>query len=278
MRAVEPTHPLKSFRYRCDKHFHLDDVTVDEEKAVRYGLLTTIGEEITAYIGTYHHTPRGRVLEVRKLPSKTRRILTKHGHGGQSQNRLMRLQQESVDAVIKTAQELAVAAFIKDDAALVLGLIVAGTGKKKLRVAEGLDKRLPYLGLLTINETDTPETIFAAAQALIRREEFDAEAARLAPFFDSLTHSDELAVYGEKETLAALQGRQLRTVFLCGDGDAARLKEAKEAATAASCTVHYFARDSPAGDRMHMLTGWIGGLRWFAASDPDQQLDDEKAE
>ena len=274
LKEIIPAQPIKHYLYRCDKRFHLDGLVLEQKEGNSYGLLSVVGEKLVVYEGCFHETEAGnKTLRVKKLANKVQRILTKHCHGGQSQNRLMRLQEESVDAVIKVAQELLVKTFIQDNVVKIKGLLIAGTGQKKLQIAQGLDKRLPFLGMLAMEEHESPESLFSKAESLIKKDEYDAEAKVLDEFLQDIRLGKGKAVYGVKETLEALKTGELKTLYICKDKDEREEKESEgkqeikkleELARAIGCEIYWFTQDSPTGSEVHKLSGHIAGLRWYA--------------
>jgi peptide subunit release factor 1 (eRF1) len=239
--------------------------------------MVLVGEQIELY------TAAADGSDVRHLTRETQRILTRHRHGGQSQNRLARLQTESVDAYMDKAHSLAHKHFVTvpsgsggpsgGEVATIAGLVIAGSAHKRLHICAGLHPLLQrlYLGTVSANgEQDTVQELFKKAQPLMRSKLQEQEDAQLQCFFDALERAAGVAVYGPSETQAALERGDLETLFVhsslspssTGAG-AAAAQQVEALAASLGTSVKHYSGTTQLGQRLVTLSGRLAGIRWF---------------
>ncbi|XP_037775604.1 eukaryotic peptide chain release factor subunit 1-like [Penaeus monodon] len=92
--------------------------------------------------GDHHTIARGTIQNYEIVFDKYVAIANKHGHGGQSQNRFMRLAEQSRVLHLKIILERLAEIFLdEENKCLVEKVIVAGPGPMKLQLLEHLPKR-----------------------------------------------------------------------------------------------------------------------------------------
>ncbi len=137
---------------------------------------------------------------------------SKHGRGGQSANRFMRLAEEARHAYVGKVSEAAASTFLgvaDGGKANVRGLILAGSAEMKSLLTERLDKRLKsivikhvdvaYGGMAGFNQAIELASDCMANVRLVQEKQIISE------FFDFLARHPEKACLGPSETLKALE-------------------------------------------------------------------------
>lgn len=219
---------------------------------------------------------KGTVLKC--LYRKGQRLPNRHCRGGQSQNRIMRLREEAIEAYIKLAHELALHYFIdaKTSQPSVSGLILAGPGNKKRLLRDVLDQRLKpiCLGTLSMDDQDTIQGVVERASTMIQAQDRAEENKALEPFLQAVELQNGLAVYGKKHTLRALRQAMLKEVYLAEEADEKLVDEVNEQAKANGVTIVTFCQLSQAGSAATRMGGQVCGLRWYPADPSEDEYEE----
>ncbi len=206
-----PPRPIKRNWYRCDSMFYIQEIEHLYRSYDNYGiilvngqcgdffLLSASGEEAAVMIGQFHT-----------------RLQRAHGRGGQSQNRIARLQQESVWEYLKKLNDQAMKHFwdTKDNTSKVKGLILVGTGSKKDELLKGpLDTRLRQLVVLN--------TTCEAVDKSLLLELPNAVDPQWLRFTEMVVRQPDLLLFGAEEVVAALEAGTIKCLYVADD----KLKE-----------------------------------------------------
>lgn len=142
--VIEPPRDIKIFTYNCGGKFKYEEI--DELFKVPtqlFGVMQIYGEEFI--ISTCNE-----FSELKTIVKKSTKVQKKQGHGGQSQNRIARLRDESIHNYLKLAAEKANDAYKHNNVPTINGLLIIGAGFKK-------DAIIPYLNINVYIEVVTKD-------------------------------------------------------------------------------------------------------------------------
>lgn len=193
------------------------------------------------------------LFEVTKTTRK--KLPRTHRRGGQSQNRIARLRDEAINNYLTKINEACIDTFIDTNTTLpnIEGLIIIGSGNKKIQLESKLDARLKniHLGTFTSERLDY-ETITDTVSKSIRQK----NKLLVKSVFDT---PDKLQ-YGKKEVIDNLKTGLLETIILTPDMNDELDKSndnIKELCEQYSCNMHIIFEEE--------LVKWgsIIGKRWY---------------
>lgn len=134
--------------YKCDKHFHLDNILEMYKSETKYGMVFVNG---STYL-IYKIIKSGNHIQEIKLTDKKIKLAKKHNKGGQSQVRFSRLREESHNNYINIVSERIIQCFKYENLEY---LFIIGNGEKKKLLYENILVK-EYFGtiikMITINE------------------------------------------------------------------------------------------------------------------------------
>ena len=133
---IEPYKPINTSLYLCDNKFHTEVLSELLQADDKFGFIVMDGQ------GTLFGSVSGNTRTV--LHKFTVDLPKKHGRGGQSALRFVRLREEKRHNYVRKVAEVAVQNFITNDKVNVKGLILAGSAdfKTDLAKSELFDPRL----------------------------------------------------------------------------------------------------------------------------------------
>ena len=208
--TVKPIKDLRTKRYWCDSTFHLEPLKEMVKPSNAYGLITIDKSEATTAILV------GKRYEI--LGHFTSGVSGKMRAGGQSAARFERLREEAEQEFYKRISQKANAAFMPYGDKLA-GLIIGGPGMTKNFFVEKdmLDYRMKgkVLGLIDTGYTDESgiRELVQKSDTLLKDTDLMKEKALMEKFFSELA-KDQLAAYGEKEVMQALELGQVDRVLV----------------------------------------------------------------
>ena len=198
---IIPPKPITTFLYRCDDHFHIDilkDMLKEEEEV---GVISIDTSE--AGLGIISGD---RIYVVDVLTSG---VGGKHRQGGQSARRFERLREAEINEFYRRVARHAAKIFLEDHN--VKKLIISGPGiaKEDFYRGEYLDYRLQkkVIGLVDTGyagEEGVRETI-QRGKSLLQDVRYVEEREMVERFLSEVSRGGELAVYGLKPVLKALE-------------------------------------------------------------------------
>lgn len=213
--SIEPPEPVAVRLYRCDQVFVLEPLQDMVREREVYGFILVDRQE--ADIGAL----KGKKIEPLKhleslVPGKTSK-------GGWSQARYARVREGLLNDFLKEVGEVASAKFkgLKD----LKGVVIAGPGPTKNEFAEGdflvYDIKNKVLGVVDISYTGDSgfKEALARSEEILKEASVVREKKILDNFFSELSKSSGLAVYGLKETVAALENGNIETLLLVENKD-----------------------------------------------------------
>jgi len=204
--AIEPLYPLNVSIYRCDSEFLLDPLLEQGKVKEKYGLVTIDGKEATIAI----------------LEGNTTRILkrlttvgpSKSTKGGSSAARYQRFVEELIEDYYKRVGES------MDETLLPAGIkkvIVGGPGpvKENFLKMKPFNYQFQILAVLDTGYVDDYGIQELARKSIdiIAEEKAKKQKKLLEQFFGEVAKNG-LAVYGAKETIAAMNEGKVATLLL----------------------------------------------------------------
>lgn len=207
----EPPEPLNLAVYHCDNKFHLESIQDMLQNEDTYGFLVVDGNSATIA------TVRGNTINIKStlhtnLIGKTRR-------GGSSSNRYREIRHNERVHYAKRVAEEVCRMFIDPQTTLpgVLGIVLAGSADFKDVVGEYLDQRLARIILGSIDVAYGGKSgLFQAIElssSLINNQTLMYETSILQEFFKRV-ETNNLVVYGEKNTMSAIEQGAVKNLIL----------------------------------------------------------------
>lgn len=203
-----PPRPVTRFHYRCDNHFHLDELLALYAQKAYHALVLISGKEVRYY----------KVAENETVCLKTQKVElpNRHHKGGQSSVRFARLTEEKRGVFVSKVVEEITQRFSKQGRCTVETLILAGPGELKEKVAKELT-------LFQIKLIDTPEIQDNTIHEVLKQCDFNKmddreEKKALEEFHDLLRQNPDRLVFGAKEVSLYSEAGLLSKV-LGGDGE-----------------------------------------------------------
>lgn len=209
-----PNNPIRVSLYRCDNRFHTDHLHEIMENHESYGFIVVKQDTASFHILT------GK--KKRTIGQFTGHITSKHGRGGQSQNRYQRLRHEEIHNFIKKIEEVALEKFIDPNTTLpnVNGIILAGGEEKLLQLKNNLDKRLSDIILATVHTQYGGRNGFNQAVGLVQDTlsnlKIVQEQKIIESFFTAI-NIDAPYCFGTLDTIHALECGALSSLILYKD-------------------------------------------------------------
>ena len=197
-----PPKPIRQFKYYCDKKFRIDLIEDLYEKHEDYGILYLNGCEFTFYCLNGYD-----LYEVTKTTRK--KLPRTHRRGGQSQNRFARLHDEAIHNYLVKINEACLDVFINEDTSLpnIKGMVIIGSGNKKMQFQTVLDSRLKtiVLGVFTSERLD-----YQVALEVIQKFTREKNISLVKEVFDC---GGKLS-YGEKEVIENVENGLMEMIIL----------------------------------------------------------------
>jgi peptide chain release factor subunit 1 len=203
--SLEPPQPLKVGIYRCDSRFFLEPLENLLEKKDSYGVLVMDGRDATLAV------VKGTSLNiVKKLHSTAHQKINK---GGQSQRRYQRLIEEQIEKYYGRVGVAMDEYFLNT----VKSVMVGGPGptKENFLKMSPFNYQIKILGPVDTGYTDEygiREVMERSGDLLAEQEAIKEK--RLVDRFIKAVINDDLATYGIKQVMDAINSKQADTVLL----------------------------------------------------------------
>ncbi|MCL4324745.1 MAG: peptide chain release factor aRF-1 [Candidatus Thermoplasmatota archaeon] len=262
--VIEPPEPLNTYMYRCDSHFILDPLLDMVHEPETWGLIVIDRKEVTFGL------LRGKRVE--PLRNKQSQVPSKHGMGGQSAHRFERLIEHAAHEFFVRCGDMATELFLphKDN---LKGILVGGPGAtKEFFIKEGflhyeLQKKVvePLFDVGYTDEYGLRELVEKASNTL-HGLEVTAEKKLIQQLLSEIRKQrDSLAIYGLKETKAAMQAGAVKTLLV---SEALKDKELVtslfELASANGAEVRMISSESEEGEMLLKAFGGLAAIMRYA--------------
>lgn len=253
--AIEPQQPLELRLYRCDQLFILDPLKDMLEPSHVYGLVVIDSREAT--IGLL----KGKLIDV--ISSSSSFVPGKFKAGGQSAARFARVREGLLLSFLKGVGLKATEAFRKIKN--LKGVIVGGPGPVKNDFIDILPNEIKnkILGIKDIAYTDESglNELVDASKDIILEKELQEEKEVMDRFLERLGKG-KLAVYGGKETDAALKMGALDTLLISEKMDPKKIEDYLEVAKKYDTHFVVISDKTREGIQLVELGGIAGILRY----------------
>ena len=190
---VYPPQEIKRFIYNCGKTFDVDYINslfIPSKK--RYGVIQIYGEDSIIQV-----CDENAILKT--LNTKSTKLQRRHGRGGQSQNRIARLRDESIHEYLKSVGEKINSAYITDGVPNVTDVLILGHGLKKSQIIEYRPETLQNLPI-NVESKPREDPITPYLQRFIDsrvRNEYSSDLQEIETLLQS---NPDLLVFGAELT------------------------------------------------------------------------------
>lgn len=208
--TIAPVQELKTKLYWCDSSFHLDPLEEMIKPTDIYAVVTIDKREATIAL------LKGKKYDI--LGKFTSGVPGKERAGGQSAPRFQRLREEAEKEFFKRVSEKLNNIFAEYEDKL-KGIIVAGPGitKNEFLEREALDYRLKKKVIGTLDASYTDESgireVMQKSDELLKEADYTKERKIVIEFFEEVS-KENLATYGEKETIEAIETGKAKIVLV----------------------------------------------------------------
>ena len=211
----EPFKPINKSMYLCDNKFHVEPLKVLLATDEKYGFVIIDGNGLLIAALT------GDNKEI--LSSFTVELPKKHGRGGQSAARFGRLRLEARHNYLRKVTETMHKFFLKDNKAIVQGLIIAGNADFKNKLYD-INLLSPVLKKIIINVLDISyggenglNQAIELSKASLSNIKFIKEKKILAQYFEHISTMTNKYCFGIKDTITALEMGAIDTLLVWDD-------------------------------------------------------------
>ena len=253
--GIEPTLPLKSRLYRCDKEFVLDDLFEMLGVSEIYALLVMDRKE--AAIGMLE----GKRIEV--LQKMTSGVPSKVRAGGQSSQRFHRITEGLTKDFYKRIADEMKNIFYENKK--LKGILIGGPIPTKDEFLDGeylptiLQKKV--IGKIDIGGSDEAglKELVEKSQDILASQEIVQEKKLLEKFFETLGERPDFVAYKEAPVRKALEYGAVDVLFISKDYDRISAKELKKIAEDTGAKVEMISTETEEGRQFFNLAG-VGAL------------------
>jgi len=204
-----PPQPVTHFFYRCDRHFHLQDL-IPLYKSVKeeYAILLVSGKDTRFYL--YNSNV---VVCLSKLKET---LPNNHNKGGQSSNRFARIRESVVGHYIKRITEIMKNLYVKEGIFSYSGLIIAGPAETKNLVYDDETFKqffqkhtLKFLNIPQITETSIYCVIKSSLDVLS-----NLETDIFSNLEEKIVRDVDSFIFGEDAVISAFKQNLLKTIYV----------------------------------------------------------------
>ena len=131
------------------------------------------------------------------MGKKSTKLQRKHCRGGQSQNRIARIRDESIHEYLKSVGEKITTAFMTDGQPNVSDILILGHGLKKQQIIEYFPERLAQIPIIVESKPQT-DPIEPFLRRFVDSRACISLAGDLAKIEEILQHTPDLLVFGDE--------------------------------------------------------------------------------
>jgi len=253
--SVEPPIPINTRIYRCDKNFQLDILRGMLESKDIFGMLVIDSRDATIAI------LKGKTI----IP-----LITAHSHvpgkfkaGGQSSVRFARNREIARNDHFKKIADI-----MKDQLFHLEGLkgiLVGGPGPTKHDFVDSgalvTELRQKIIGIKDLSYTGDfgLQELLEKSEDVLAKEGVMEEKKLVSKFLETLARQPDLAVYGEKNTLKALEMGAVATLLLSEAMDEQKIEQFEITAKTFNTEVFIISIETREGTQLRDI-GKVGGL------------------
>ena len=253
---------MKEKIYFCGKHFITSPIEkLYPQDDLLFGLSIIHGED--TYIYTFTRVDYNLVSKYEvDMPNR-------HNRGGQSQNRHQRNNDIIVGVYINNTVNLMKKAYLNDsNVPIVKGILIVGTGEKRMKVQEKLPPILQKLvhsnETIPSKHTSIEEILESKAHTFIDNvlleKEMDVFNEFLGYFESHIQEQFYKAVYGTKDVTKAFLGATLQKLIIIDTKNSEKIKlKSKEV----GCEIYEISGKTIIGSRLLKDFGGVVGIKWY---------------
>lgn len=210
--CIEPPEPININMYKCDNHFHTEQLLEQIKEKDIFGIITIDENECTVAL------IKGANINI--LHKYASGVFGKHDMGGQSQARFQRIREEIIQGYMRR-----VGAHIKElykDKGPPSFIIVAGPGMGKDRfIKETSFQKLMQVPIYTVDVGYTDEAGIREAvqrsKEILSQTKIVKENEIIEKFKGECLKDNGLAIYGLNEIINATNEGRVKTIIICED-------------------------------------------------------------
>ena len=205
--AITPPINIKRGFYRCDKRFHIKDLSVLYETGKKIGYILIEGENSSIYISN------GR--DSKKVWSVATKRQKNQKKGGQSAPRIERIRQKKELAYIKNIGEFSYRSFTKNNILQIEGIILAGPGEMKYKVQNELKNLLKekIIKVMTVDNLNFDEILLKSLEYL-EDNDLKEEKNEINEIEDLIRINTDQIVFGMKEVNEYYKNFMLKKIII----------------------------------------------------------------
>jgi len=211
----EPPNPVNKFYYKCDRHFHLDDLLELYNIYDTYAIVLISGKRTDMYVHSSNNTQLIKSLQF-ELPSQ-------HKTGGSSAARMGRIRDEKINLSIRKTAETMISLYVKDNVFQHIGLILAGPASIKEKIqsekifVQHFNKYL--LRTITIAEIEDNSIYYVVASIMDISSGLCMSGDVVAKFETMISDPEiiDLIVFGTSDVLDEYNAGNLAELFIDKD-------------------------------------------------------------
>jgi len=237
--VIIPDTPLRRGTYLCGRSFHTEPLLELSENKHEFGVVFIKGDHLLVY--------RVQSSRVVHLKNKNVSLQKRQSHGGQSQNRIARLAEESRLNYVKYAEDTVRGHFSPG-----FPIILAGSKEMLGMLKSRLSTMKIVAGLPVVFNKGTVYQMLNELNDMVKRRDMSFVEAQLKDVFDHVRTQPELLVYGTSE--------------ITRYGDRVKCVYAVEGLQVDHANVVQIPRKSELHSRLNMYGGCIGVL-YYATDD-----------
>ncbi len=253
--SIEPSIPIQTRIYRCDKNFQLDILKTMLEAKEAYGMIVIDsrdaaiailkGKAIILLVQTHSHVP-GKMKA-----------------GGQSSVRFARNREIAVNDHFKKVADIVKDQFLGMEG--LKGILVGGPGPTKYDFVESglitneVKKKIIAIKDLSYTGDFGLEELLEKSQDVLAHEDVTEEKQLVTKFLEMLAIKPELVTYGEANTLKALELGAVNMLLLSEVLDEQKIEQFEITAKAFSTEVRIISTETREGVQLRDI-GKIGAI------------------
>ncbi len=212
----EPPKKLKSYYYRCDNKFHLDEVLdmFEEDENKNIGICLVSGKELLVYL-----VKMNNYIDIILLKKMDVHLINKHGRGGQSQMRYCRIADSNRSKYAEDIASTIVNSYLINNhtKCIINKLVIAGPSYMKNDVIDTdiFQKYMKSYLFKIVNTNDFDNTTaHILAESLIDEikitdiKEIENEINNL------VTYESDMLAFGKTECLEIIINNNISTIFI----------------------------------------------------------------
>ncbi|RMD57567.1 peptide chain release factor 1 [Candidatus Woesearchaeota archaeon] len=252
--SLEPPIPISTRMYRCDKNFQLDLLRDMLESKEVYGMIVMDNRDASIAV------LKGKSIV--PLVSAHSHVPGKFRAGGQSALRFARNREIAVNEHFKKVADIVKDQFLNSN---VKGILLGGPGPSKYRFFESghitgdVKKKIIAIKDLSYTGDFGLEELLEKCQDELAKEGVIEEKRLMRNFLTLLATKPELVVYGERNTLNALELGAVSDLLLSEVLDDKKVDEFEEIAKRFSSQVHIISTETREGAQLRDV-GKIGAI------------------